>query len=184
MFLRANSNNWEEGPQLPVEMRLGPCAAPISADSFLIVYKRYVYEFDTKVGGPTSSSGWKEETRWPQLKVSRDNWPGCAVVGNKFIVAGGEDNDDNYLKSTEIIDLHTRSIITGGGMEKPRGFFHLLSIRGTLHALGGGNSTLGGSAEDVEEFVEETGTWKPATSLSGKRSHYGGVAVNLDLICG
>ena len=62
--------------------------------------------------------------------------------------------------------------------------FHLLSIRGTLHALGGGNSTLGGSAEDVEEFVEETGTWKPATSLSGKRSHYGGVAVNLDLICG
>ena len=37
---------------------------------------------------------------------------------------------------------------------------------------------------DVEEFVEETGTWKPATSLSGGRSKYGGVAVNLDLICG
>ena len=37
---------------------------------------------------------------------------------------------------------------------------------------------------NVEEFVEETGTWKPATSLSGKRFDYGGVAVNSDLICG
>ena len=68
VFLRAKSNNWEEGPQLPVEMMGGPCAAPISADSFLIVYGRHVYEFDTRVDGPTSRSGW---TRWPQLQVAR-----------------------------------------------------------------------------------------------------------------
>ena len=168
-------------------MKLGPCAAPISADSFLIVYERYVYEFDTRVAGPTNSSGWKNETTWPQLQVWRDAWPGCAVVGNKFIVAGGVDDYYNDLKSTEIIDLHTRSIIAGGRMEKPRIFFHLLSIRGTLYALGGGNHDghwTWNYLADVEEFVEETGTWKPATSLSGARSDYGGVAVNLDLICG
>ena len=68
VFLKAKSSSWKEGPQLPVEMKWGPCAAPISADSFLIVYERHVYEFDTRVDGPTSRSGW---TRWPQLQVAR-----------------------------------------------------------------------------------------------------------------
>ena len=94
-------------------------------------------------------------------------------------MAGGVDYRgyyNTYLKSTEIIDMEKRTITAGGEMEKPRAFFHLLSISGTLYAVAGGPA-------DVEEFVEETGTWKPATSLSGKRSGYGGVAVNLDLIC-
>ena len=71
-------------------------------------------------------------------------------------------------------------------MEKPRTGFHLLSISGTLYALGGNRYYYAGGYHylaDVEEFVEETGTWKPATSLSGWRAGYGGVAVNLDLIC-
>ena len=120
------------------------------------------------------------------IRYARTNWPGCAVVGNKFIVAGGEDKNENYLKSTEIIDLRTRNITAGGGMEKRRGMFKLLSISGTLYALGGQYEYDEGDhyLADVEEFVEETGTWKPAKSLSGKRSYYGGVAVNLDLICG
>ena len=66
-------------------------------------------------------------------------------------------------------------------MEKKRALFHLLSIDGNLFAVGGRDG--GNYLADVEEFVEETGTWKPATSLSGNRSEYGGVAVNLDLIC-
>ena len=119
------------------------------------------------------------------IRYARTNWPGCAVVGNKFIVAGGEDKNGKYLKSTEIIDLRTRNITAGGGMEKPRGRFNLLSISGTLYALGGlYHNGRRNYLADVEEFVEETGTWKPATSLSVGRSHYGGVAVNLDLICG
>ena len=70
-------------------------------------------------------------------------------------------------------------------MEKKRAYFHLLSIGETLFALGGSYYDGGHHyLADVEEFVEETGTWKPATSLSGARSSYGGVAVNLDLICG
>ena len=183
VFLRAHGRSWVQGPQLPTSMSWGPCAAPISAYSFLIVYERYVFEFDTRVGGPTSSSGWKEETTWPQLQVSRIEGPGCAVVGNRFIVAGGYSIGGNS-KSTEIIDLEKREIVAGGEMEKPRGNFHLLSISGTLHALGGGENARENYLADVEEFVEETGTWKPATSLSGKRGFYGGVAVNLDLVCG
>ena len=71
------------------------------------------------------------------IRYARTSWPGCPVVGNKFIVAGGEDKNGNSLKSTEIIDLRTRNITAGGGMEKPRGMFNLLSISGTLYALGG-----------------------------------------------
>ena len=67
-------------------------------------------------------------------------------------------------------------------MEKKRAFFHLLSIDGNLFAVGGRDG--GNYLADVEEFVEETGTWKPAKSLDGTRSNYGGVAVTKDLVCG
>ena len=65
-------------------------------------------------------------------------------------------------------------------MEKKRAGFHLLSINANLFAVGGTYPYLA----DVEEFVEETGTWKPAKSLDGKRSDNGGVAVTKDLVCG
>ena len=187
VFLRANSRSWVQGPQLPVAMDWGPCAAPISADSFLIVHERFVFEFDTRVAGPTSNAGWRGEDRWPQLHVSRKYGPGCAVVGNKFIVAGGHslNFDGNYLKSTEIIDLEMRTIVIGGDMDKPRDSFHLLNIGGKIFALGGYyDDGSGNYLSDVEEFVEETGTWQPAKSLPGKRALYGGVAVTIDLVCG
>ena len=67
LFLRANSSSWVSGPELPVSMTYGPCAAPISAHSFLIVHEFDVREFDTRVAGLTSSAGFKEPGRWPQL---------------------------------------------------------------------------------------------------------------------
>ena len=38
-------------------------------------------------------------------------------------------------------------------------------------------------SETVEEFVEETGTWKPTKSLPEGRSRYGGVAITKDIVC-
>ena len=70
-------------------------------------------------------------------------------------------------------------------MEKKRALFHLISIGENLFAVGG--RYYDGSYHylaDVEEFVEETGTWKPAKSLNGKRGSYGAVAVTRDLVCG
>ena len=68
-------------------------------------------------------------------------------------------------------------------METKRGYFPLLSINGNLFAVGGAYYGWHYLA-DVEEFVEETRTWKPAKSLDGKRASYGGVAVTRDLVCG
>ena len=141
-----------------------------------------MYEFDTRVAGPTDDAGWKPKEKWPQLQVSKRRQPGCAVVKNMFIVAGGRDSGGNYFKSTEIIDMATKKKSFGEEMEKKRALFHLLSIDGNLFAVGGRDG--GNYLADVEEFVEETGTWKPAKSLDGKRAFYGGVAVTRDLVCG
>ena len=184
VFLRANSRSWVSGPGLPVAMMLGPCAAPIGSHSFLIVYGTNVYEFDTRVAGPTDDAGWRPKENWPQLRVNRRNL-GCGLLKKMLVVAGGRDSGGNYLKSTEIINLVTKTISFGAEMEKKREHFHLLSIDGNLFALGGfyydGDYHY---PADVEEFVEETGTWKPAKSLDGKRGWYGGVAVTRDLVCG
>ena len=184
VFLRANSRSWESGPGLPVAMKYGPCAAPIGSHSFLIVYGTDVYEFDTRVAGPTDDAGWRPKEKWPQLKVSRRFQPGCAVLKKMLVVAGGRDSGFKYLKSTEIINLVTKKISFGGEMEKKRSYFHLLSIGKTLFALGGNNLDDLDEIAAVEEFVEETGTWKPAKSLDGTRSQYGGVAITRDLVCG
>ena len=117
----------------------------------------------------------------------RREQPGCAVLKKKFIVAGGSYGWNSYFKSTEIIDLEQRTIHFGSEMQKPRTSFHLLVISGTLHALGG--TYYDGSyphyLADVEEFVEDSETWKPANkSLPAGRRSYGVVAVNQDLVCG
>ena len=163
-------------------MKMGPGAAPIGSHSFLIVYGTDVYEFDTRVAGPTDDAGWRPKEKWPQLKVSRV-YLGCGVLKKMLVVAGGRDSDRNYLKSTEIINMVTKKISFGGEMEKKRRYFHLLSIGGNLFAVGGEYS-YGNYLADVEEFVEETGTWKPAKSLDSKRAYHGGVVVTKDLVCG
>ena len=177
VFLRANSSSWESGPGLPVSMKYGPCAAPIGSHSFLIVYGTNVYEFDTRVAGPTDDAGWRPKENWPQLRVNRRNL-GCGLLKKMLVVAGGRDSGGNYLKSTEIINMETKKISFGGEMEKKRAYFHLLSIGETLFALGGSYYDGGHHyLADVEEFVEETGTWKPTKSLDGERRAYGGVVV-------
>ena len=179
VFLRANTSSWVSGPDLPREMHWGPCAAPISPHSFLVVYRTDVYEFDTRVGGPTSNDGWQPKEKWPQLQESTQNWPGCAVVNGKFIVAA---------RKTEIIDLKQRTLSIGGEMAKARGESKLLSINGILFALAGNGYVPENNAHtyiaEVEEFVEETGTWKAAKSLPGGRNNHGGVSVTKELVCG
>ena len=190
VFLRAGSSSWQQGPDLPSVMHWGPCAAPISAHSFLIVYATDVYEFDSSVAGPTSQDGWQAKETWPQLQEHRKNWPGCGVVNGKFVIAGGLGDDDHFKarKTTEIIDLRSKTIEFAGEMSKTRMEFHLLPINGVLFALAGNGYVPENNAHtyimEVEEFVEESRTWKPATSLPSGRNNHGGVALNKELVCG
>ena len=87
------------------------------------------------------------------------------------------------LISSQLRSLIWNKIHFASEMQKPRTKFHLLVISGTLHALGGYYND--DYLADVEEFVEDSETWKPANkSLPAGRGRYGGVAINRDLVCG
>ena len=127
-ILLADSTTWEQGPPLPIKMRLGPCAVAISATSFLVFYEREIREFDASIAGPTSSQGWAKEDKWPKLDTSRIYWPGCAKVGrDKLIIAGGFDFPTTH-QTTEILDLTSQRISKGGKMATPRSWFHIADL--------------------------------------------------------
>ena len=79
-FLAAGRMQWQEGPALPVDMDY-PCAVEITPTSFHSIYGTYIREFNAAIAGPTSIEGWREAGRWPALKTSRYNQPGCAKIG-------------------------------------------------------------------------------------------------------
>jgi len=188
-FLPADSMAWEEGPALPQAMQNGPCATQISPTSFLILYGKTILEFDSSVAGPTSTAGWRPAGTWPRLLTNRREWPGCAVVGRTLIIAGGRDgyrSGGTYHRTTETLDLDSRTISFGPSMASPRYGFHLVAVPGPrLLAMGGsaGGGPGGGRPRaSVEELVD--GAWVEAASLEARRESYGAVAVPEGLVCG
>ena len=180
-FLAAGSMQWQQGPPLPALMN-SPCAVTITDTSFLVIEDDSIHEFDSAIAGPTSREGWREAGRWPRLKTRRRNQAGCAKLGRKVIIAGGY-----KTASTEVLDLDTRQITSGGDMSTPRYHFHLATIgRAGLEkvfAIAG----MDGSYEQlntVEEWDEENSTWKPSDdNLPKKKAELGAVAVPEQLIC-
>ena len=92
------------------------------------------------------------------------------------------------LSSTEVLDLVKRQITSGGELATARKNFHFGKI-----ISGGGEKmfALGGRAghygtiklNTVEEWVEESSTWKAADNFDGERAEFGLVSVPRQLIC-
>ena len=187
--LPAGSTIWQQGPQLPVRMGNGPCAVAISTTSFLVFHQKEIREFDASTAGPTSNQGWAEEAKWPKLETSRIWWPGCAKVGDdKVVIAGGFDNYDSSttLQTTEILDLTTRRISQGGKMATPRRRFHIISFHnnGVFTTLAVGGQDGFNRLNTVEEWEPESESWSTVeTRLKEKKSNFGLVAVNKNLVC-
>merc|ERR1712037_622898 len=156
-FLAAGTMQWQEGPALPVDMS-DSCAVTISPTSFLSIAGTDIREVDAAIAGPTSSEGWQEAGRWPALKTSRTNHPGCAKIGQKVIIAGGYNG--RTLSSTEVLDLVNRRITSGEEMATPRRWFHIATIvsRGEekMFALAGHSGSK--RLNTVEGW--ENSTWK------------------------
>ena len=178
-FLATGTMQWQEGPTLPLSMT-APCAVPITATRFLAIHGTHIREFDVVIAGPTSSEGWREAQRWPELKTSRNYNPGCAKVGQKVIIAGGS----RTLRSTEVLDLVRRQLTPGGRMTTPREYFHVATITSggqeKMFALAGRGSSVVNTAE---EWVERSSTWKAANNLVEKKRLFGAVVVPRALIC-
>jgi len=184
-FLAADNMQWEEGPALLVDMK-APCAISISPTSFLVMDGNHIHEFDADIAGPTSINGWREAGRWPRLKTTRYSWPGCAKLGQKVIIAGGVKSAE-FLSSTEVLDLGSREITTGGDLATPRTYFHLATIiRGgqeKVYAVAGRGDAIERAMNTVEEWVEASSTWKAADNLPQKRMLFGAVTVARSYVC-
>ena len=71
-------------------------------------------------------------------------------------------------------------------MASPRDWFHLATIR-----IGGEEKVFAVGGEDaptnelntVEEWVEESSTWKAANNIAQKRGYFGTVTVPRELVC-
>merc|ERR550517_1042538 len=174
-FLATGSLQWQQGPRLPQAMTYF-CAATDSTTKFLTINGDKIHEFDAAIAGPTSEEGWRYSALWPTLKTSRRQ-PGCAKHGNKVIISGGRNWDEGDLQSTEVLDITTRTISAGGDMASPREYFNLATIsRGggdTTFEISGQSShasvlsllTMSSSLYTVEEWEEESSTWKAAGNL-------------------
>ena len=182
--LPAGNTSWLQGPQLPVEM-LSPCAVAISATGFLVFYEKEIIEFDVSTAGPVSIQGWAEEGKWPKLETSRKWWPGCVKLGNeKVVIAGGLGSSTH--QTTEILDLSTRTLSTGGKMATPRRWFHIVrfNTNGTFRTLALGGFDGGESLNSVEEWQSERESWSTVeTRLKEKKNSFGVVAVDKNLVC-
>merc|ERR1712083_1103121 len=175
-FLATGSLQWQQGPRLPQAMT-SFCAVPVSPTKFLTINGDKIHEFDAAIAGPTSEQGWRDSTLWPTLETSRDYDHSCAKHGDKVILAGGN-GGRGVLQSTLVLDITTHTISTGGDMAAPRFYFNLATI-----SRGGGETTFaiagysGTTLNSVEEWEEESSTWKAAGNLDTPRGGFGVVTI-------
>ena len=180
VFLAAESMAWEEGPILPKDMDW-PCAAKITSTSFLLLYGNTIVEYDTSLGG------WRPAGTWPDLLTFRRGL-GCTVMGRTLVIAGGLGG----LKTTETLQLDTKTIAYGPSMATPRWAFHLATILPGPRVLAVGGEdygeyygdfywTSGNVMDSVEELVD--GTWMEAAPMETRRSIYGAVVIPKGLVC-
>ena len=193
-FLAAGTMQWQEGPTpTPPFSFHKPCAVTITLTSFLIIHESEIWDFDAATDGPTGLDGWKSGY-WPELKTPRVE-QGCAKVGQKVIIAGGYNPNDAYaevlLRSTEVLDLVSRQITSGGDLAVGRRLFHVGTIfsggEEMMFALAGTTDRWNppeGGLNSTEEWVEESSTWrKGMSSLVEGRAAFAAVTVPAKLIC-
>ena len=184
-YLAPGSQDWVSGPQLPVEMY--SCSVVISERSFLVIHDLDIREYQVDIENPISDDGWQEATKWPQLQTARNSRPGCARVAGKVVIAGGSLGTLTTLRSTEIVDLETRTIQYAGDLNTARRYFHILSIttRGSekTFALGGGGDSYYSWLDSIEELDTDTLTWNTTLAkLAEEKGLFGAVALPRSLV--
>ena len=188
-FLGYEAEQWTAGPDIPVDMD-SPCAVRISERSFLTIYGKNIREYQVDVSNPTSSSGWQSPSKFPQLQTFRI-LPACSKIGDKVVIGGGRNAPNGVtLRSTEILNLLTRTISYAGDMTSPREFFDMAKVwrNGQEIVLAFGGLSGGTELNSVEEFDTSSNTWTRPLTLQENRVASSAVALptdlfRLDLVC-
>ena len=203
------SYSWTTGPEMPMHFYYG-CATPISRHQFLAFghgsFGTTVREFDARGDGGLSPAGWKPIATWPPLPKQRQGHV-CSTIGRKVVIVGGDLTEgglESAFTSTDILDLDSKLVRTGGILQTPRQFFQLVTVgEGAgqrLLAFGGGqNCSVGNSVwnllsasmlhcetslSSVEEWSLARGTWQTQElMMDTPRSFFSSVAIPPSLQC-
>jgi hypothetical protein len=166
------------------------CSVKISNSQFLAIRDSNIVEFDSSLAGPLSTAGWRPAGTWPDLATGR-TWHGCAATGGRVVVAGGQDGEYNRLKTTEVLDLSSRTVTAGPEMLEARSSLQLAVLPapggagGRVLALGGYRDG-GNYLASVEEWLPGPGgtsTWRRLDPLQERRYAFGAVALPARLVC-
>ena len=182
-FLPAGGRQWMSGPSIPVEMNQ-PCAFVIGKRSFLTIFQINIREFEVDVNDPTSFDGWQEATKWPQLLTNRRKGPGCARIGQRVIIAGGHSVE--VERSTEVLNLETRTIEYAQDLNTAREYFHIVTIitEGVERTIALGGYDFSTYLDSVEELNPDTLIWrKSPLNLVERRYQFGAVELPKSLVC-
>ena len=170
-FLPQGMTEWEYGPEAQLDMKY-PCAARISQLSFLVISGKGILEYQVDTSNPTDSKGWQNIAKWPNLQSIRKN-PGCSVIGNRMVVAGGGGG-------TEVLDLESRTIVNGGSTRTPRSFntyLATITVDGKQYVWDLGSRT-------VYQYDPILNTWTGLESaLQVSREKFGATTVSPQLLC-
>ena len=131
---------------------------------------------------------------WPELLIERLEGYACGIIGTTMVIAGGgSDWTKEYLKSTELVDLATKTTRRGPDMHQKRAWFHLLQVQSSpndpimLLALGGFNGEQINMVHQhplaVEGWSPGMGNWTEVTQLSKPRYKFGAFPLDKNLIC-
>jgi len=176
-FLPSGSSTWQSGPSLPKAL-YAACAFSYKT-SFIVTggYSSFSSPLSDVREYSTLTQEWLAASTWPSLQSAR-YYHGCAVVGSTAVIAGGDSKDD-WLASTELFNLESKTRIPGGVLQSARAV-HLVTVGSgsQLRILAFGYSR-------VEEWMEETDTWREAGRLQEYRysEYMGAVAVPEGLVC-
>ena len=182
-FLKEGKSEWVSGPTIPAEMDL-PCAIRITQLSFLVIHNHDIREYQVDIADPTSLLGWQSANKWPRLQSRRTRNPGCSVINNQVVIAGGWSGSD--LRTTEVVNISTRSISSSGDMTSPRAYLQMvtntLAGSSTVFAFGG---WLGGPTLDsVEMFHASNNSWTLAPSkMQQGRAMFGATVIERAILC-
>ena len=184
-FLAEGTRAWKAGPAIPVNMT-HPCGVRISDLSFLTIHGKDILEYQVNISNPTSNSGWQSASKFPQLLTRRTFQPGCSKIGDQVVIGGGFNFQSEWLRSTEVLNLSTRTITYAGNLNSARAYFHMatLTINGQQTLLAFGGQPEPSNLNSVEQFHTHNNTWTLAsTTMEKARSEYGAVVVPRELVC-
>ena len=187
-LLHKGSKYWVEGPYLPVEFdglaySDALCAVAIDDTRMLVI---------------GIATQYKNVWEWSSLTYMWYKWPAtfryerhasaCHKVGDTVVVAGGYYGGAPGDRSTEVLDLNSRTIREEGHTATPRMFFGFLEMglsdSTLILTFGGGKNDWGKEESSVlQEWDPNNKTWNFSPSVLRTRDSFSSVSLKANLVC-